>query len=84
LFDLLWETLGVGLTTARNLIELHGGRTIVQSEGPGRGSEFVVRLPVGVPAGPEGRHGSRRIAVQPRHILLVEDATASGRLCSGS
>ncbi len=65
--------LGVGLTLARTLIQLHGGEAIVQSEGPGRGSEFIVRLPVGVPAGPEERHGNRPVAVQPRHILLVED-----------
>jgi len=65
--------LGVGLTLAHTLVELHGGKTIVQSEGPGLGSEFVVRLPVGVPVGPRGRHESRRVAVQARHILLVED-----------
>jgi CheY-like chemotaxis protein len=65
--------LGVGLTLARTLIELHGGKTIVQSEGPGRGSEFVVRLPVGVPVGSRGRDDRRRVVVQARHILLVED-----------
>ncbi len=65
--------LGVGLTLARTLIELHGGNIIVRSEGPGRGSEFVVRLPVGVPVGPRRRDDSRRVAVQARHILLVED-----------
>jgi CheY-like chemotaxis protein len=65
--------LGVGLTLARTLIALHGGRAIVQSEGPGRGSEVVVRLPVGVPVEPRGRDGSRRVAIQARHVLLVED-----------
>jgi signal transduction histidine kinase len=65
--------LGLGLTLARTLIELHGGTIIVHSEGPGRGSEFVVRLPVGVPVGPRRRDESRRVAVQARHILLVED-----------
>ncbi len=65
--------LGVGLTLARTLIELHGGTITVESEGPGRGSEFVVRLPVGVPVGSRGRDDRRRVAVQARHILLVED-----------
>jgi signal transduction histidine kinase len=41
--------LGVGLTLARTLVELHHGSINAQSEGPGRGSEFVVRLPVGAP-----------------------------------
>jgi two-component system CheB/CheR fusion protein len=38
--------LGVGLSVARALAELHGGTLEARSEGPGRGSEFVVRLPV--------------------------------------
>jgi CheY-like chemotaxis protein len=67
------EGLGVGLTLARTLIELHGGKITVESEGSGRGSEFVVRLPVAVPVGLRGRDAGRRVAVQPRHILLVED-----------
>jgi signal transduction histidine kinase len=37
--------LGVGLTLARTLVELHGGSINAHSEGLGRGSEFVVRLP---------------------------------------
>jgi len=37
--------LGVGLTLVRRLVELHGGRVEAFSDGPGRGSEFIVRLP---------------------------------------
>jgi signal transduction histidine kinase len=37
--------LGVGLTLARHLVELHGGTIEAASKGSGRGSEFVVRLP---------------------------------------
>ena len=38
--------LGIGLSLARQLIELHSGSIAAHSEGPGRGSEFVVRLPL--------------------------------------
>jgi len=65
--------LGVGLTLARTVIELHGGTIIAQSEGPGRGSEFVVRLPVGAPVGPPEPDDRRRVAIEARQILLVED-----------
>jgi len=65
--------LGVGLTLARSLVELHDGTIIARSEGRGRGSEFVVRLPIGAPVVPRGRADSPRVAVQRRHVLLVED-----------
>jgi signal transduction histidine kinase/ActR/RegA family two-component response regulator len=38
--------LGLGLAIAKNLVEMHGGTIQVQSEGEGRGSSFVVRIPV--------------------------------------
>jgi PAS domain S-box-containing protein len=37
--------LGLGLTIVRNLVERHGGSVSAHSDGPGTGSEFVVRLP---------------------------------------
>jgi signal transduction histidine kinase len=37
--------LGIGLTIVRNLVERHGGRVSADSDGPGCGSEFTVRLP---------------------------------------
>lgn len=38
--------LGLGLTLVKEYIELHGGRVQVRSEGLGRGSEFIIRLPL--------------------------------------
>jgi CheY-like chemotaxis protein len=38
--------LGIGLSLVRRLVELHGGSVVAHSEGPSRGSEFVVELPL--------------------------------------
>jgi signal transduction histidine kinase len=37
--------LGIGLSLVKAMVDLHGGTVAVHSEGPGKGSEFVVRLP---------------------------------------
>ena len=42
--------LGIGLTLVRSLVEMHGGRVEAHSDGPGRGSYFVIWLPL-APAG---------------------------------
>jgi two-component system CheB/CheR fusion protein len=69
--------LGLGLTIVRRLVELHGGHVEAHSEGPGRGAEFVVRLPAALrppPAKVEIRAPARVQRVEtPLKILLVED-----------
>jgi signal transduction histidine kinase len=66
--------LGLGLTLVRQFVELHGGRVAAHSEGPGRGSEFTVRLPLGPaaePLAPVAVAGSK-----PRStcsVLIIED-----------
>jgi len=47
--------LGIGLTLARRIVEMHGGRISVRSPGAGQGSEFEVCLPLLEPAKPAGR-----------------------------
>ena len=66
--------LGIGLTLARRLVELHGGSIRAESEGPGRGSTFEVRLPLaGVAARPEGRSGEAARPHSRKRVLVVED-----------
>ena len=47
--DRVREGLGIGLTLAKRLIELHGGTIEAMSDGPGRGTTFVTRLPLTTP-----------------------------------
>ena len=44
------EGLGIGLAVVKNLVQLHGGIIEVQSGGPGRGTEFTLKLPLVQPA----------------------------------
>src|SRR6185369_7854161 len=68
--------LGVGLTLARRLIELHEGTLEVSSPGLGKGSIFSVRLPVAEHAAAhrsEGDGSTPPEGARPYRILLVDD-----------
>jgi hypothetical protein len=56
--------LGIGLSLVRRLAEMHGGSVWAYSEGPGQGSEFVVRLPA-LPAAPEEERQALPDLLQP-------------------
>jgi CheY-like chemotaxis protein/two-component sensor histidine kinase len=71
--------LGIGLSLVKSLVEMHGGRVTAHSEGPGKGSEFVVRLPA-IAGGRGDRDGPLRpprtetaCELPRRRILVVDD-----------
>jgi PAS domain S-box-containing protein len=80
--------LGIGLTMVRTLVKLHGGSVRAFSEGPGLGSEIVVRLPLSAPEvgveGPAAPPAAARASAGPLRVLVVDDnvdaARALGRL----
>ncbi|NML46768.1 response regulator [Ramlibacter sp. G-1-2-2] len=73
--------LGIGLALSRGLAALHGGSLEARSEGPGRGSEFTVSLPLPLPArasepaAPAGEMAPAAAsdAAHPRRILIADD-----------
>ncbi|HSO06377.1 MAG TPA: hybrid sensor histidine kinase/response regulator [Pelomicrobium sp.] len=68
------EGLGIGLTLARALVELHAGTIEARSVGPGQGSEFVVRLPLAKrlrrPATPPAAQPG---TLRGHRVLVVDD-----------
>jgi len=68
--------LGVGLSLARRLVELHGGVIEAHSEGRGQGSEFVIRLPLAQVAADEApfdAQPSRALPAGACRVLIAED-----------
>lgn len=79
--------LGIGLSLARIIAEMHGGSIQKMSEGHGRGSEFILRLPALPPASAQETRTSRQAAADAspdapnleRRILIVEDNQDAAR-----
>ncbi len=69
--------LGIGLSIAKQLVEMHGGTIAVESEGVGRGSEFIVRVPTAPADGetpvPIRRERPSRPRGPGRRILVADD-----------
>ena len=82
--------LGLGLALVRAIVEQHGGAVAAHSDGPGRGTELVVRLPAlasGTHAAPvelagASRRGRARRAgdVRSRRVLVVDDNTDAAEM----
>jgi CheY-like chemotaxis protein len=77
--------LGIGLAMVQKLVEMHGGSVEAHSDGPGRGSEFVVRLPLVFQAAPPPRAETSAAAGRPLagvRVLVVDDnRDAADSLC---
>lgn len=69
--------LGVGLTIVKNLVELHGGRVEVISEGLGQGSTFIVTLPLAAVIEQPAKVAAPvdLVTVRGRRVLVVDDNT---------
>jgi two-component system CheB/CheR fusion protein len=68
--------LGIGLTLVKSLVELHGGSVHVRSEGPDRGSEFIIRLPLAAnqhAADVAGTKSPATAVLATRRVLVVDD-----------
>lgn len=74
--------LGVGLSLAKRIVDLHGGTIEVHSEGPGKGSEFKVAIPLAIPLierkVPSWGHDHAPVPPSARcRIVLVDDQADS-------
>jgi len=68
--------LGIGLTLARTLVEMHGGHIEAKSAGEGQGSEFIVRLPIAEAAAQPTISQIKKAALTAANacrILVIED-----------
>jgi two-component system CheB/CheR fusion protein len=85
--------LGVGLTLVRSLVSMHGGTVTAHSEGEGKGSEFVVRLPLVRSQRVQGTHEAsstlrpaveapaRRLPERANIVVVEDNADSREMLC---
>jgi two-component system CheB/CheR fusion protein len=78
--------LGVGLTLVKSLVAMHGGMVTVRSDGEGKGSEFVVRLPLtqrppeSEPAPPDAR-ATPHVRAGARIVVVEDNEDSRDLLC---
>ncbi|MEQ8787261.1 MAG: PAS domain S-box protein [Pirellulaceae bacterium] len=72
--------LGVGLTLVRSLVEMHGGKIDVHSEGPDQGSEFCIRLPLLTEESPMRIAEEVETPAAKRRVLVVDDNSAAAKM----
>jgi signal transduction histidine kinase len=75
--------LGIGLALVKRLVELHGGAVTAFSEGRGKGSEFVVRIPMTFDYVRDEKAPALIIPTRPRNVLVVDDNVDSAE-CVGA
>jgi|GEM_PF-470706 len=77
--------LGIGLALTKRLVEMHQGHIEAASMGPGRGSNFTVRIPLAVaakveqPATPMSQLTSHLLQPTPQRILIIDDNEAAAQ-----
>ena len=71
--------LGLGLSLVKALVELHGGTVRARSEGPGRGAEFLITLPLADGAPALQAPFAERDTPASRLILVIEDNVDAGQ-----
>jgi signal transduction histidine kinase len=82
--------LGIGLALVRQLVQMHGGTVTAASEGPGKGSEFLIRLPLSIervpgdaqgaePSAPPADDKPPQPAKAPQRRILVADDNSDAR-----
>ena len=72
--------LGIGLTLVRRLIALHGGSIEAKSEGVGKGSEFIVRLPITDQRLQRPQATPPAARADSRRVLVIEDNTDAAEM----